>query len=221
MYKRRKKKKRRGSPKRFYKIHSLAAQQGTFFTISFRKLARFWELEVLKFQVLFLPSSSLRYCLSKPWPLTAPVLPGVPGLGISAAPPVPTAEPEACWKCPTALSAHTSSNNWFLPLPVEEQHPLRWEEMHPEECKNSSELFTQEITPVALWKVPVSWTVSLEWASCGWPRGWFTVELNTTCGSLRISWKIVNSLFCPSLPIWFWVIWCCIHGKASWLCPSI
>jgi hypothetical protein len=32
--------------------------------------------------------------------------------------------------------------------------------MHPKECKSSSELFTQEITRAALWKVLVSWTVS-------------------------------------------------------------
>lgn len=31
--------------------------------ISFRKLAHVWELEVLKFRVLFLPSNFLRYCI--------------------------------------------------------------------------------------------------------------------------------------------------------------
>lgn len=85
--------------------------------------------------------------------------------------------------------------------------------------QNSSELFTQEITTVALWKC-----VCL--LDCQPVMGFlltyrtFTVELNATCSSFKCWSFLENSelslrLFRTSVPIWFRVIWYCLYSAAK------
>lgn len=181
----------------------------------FRTLSGFWELELLKFQVLFLPAFqppswatvSLKGFIiraSRAW--ESQLHPKFPQLRLRHAD--NAGQP----------AAHTSSNNWVLPLPGEEQHPLRWEEMHPEECRNSSGLFTQEMTleSACLLARPPVMSFLLTW-------GGFTRALDALCGSDRFTDSSERGfpLLCASTPIWIWVSWCCSFGEAGWLCSFI
>lgn len=114
---------------------------------SFSKSAHFWELEGWKFQVLFL--------------FQLPEILYVYALTLSA---------QAVFS-PTPAGNRScihSSHSWFcgmqkMPYSYQPTHPITtgsflflgksnilWEEASPEECRNSSKPFTQEITTVAL-----------------------------------------------------------------------
>lgn len=114
---------------------------------SFSKSAHFWELEGWKFQVLFLfrlPEILSAYALTlAAQAVFCPARAGNPSR-------IPSSHSWFCGmqKMPdSSQPTHPITTGSFLFL---RKSNILWEEASPEECRNSSEPFTQEITTIAL-----------------------------------------------------------------------